>query len=140
MTRLNVFYDSDVVSSGCATTKGYHSAARSLLVIAAAGLVQGVVSEQVVQEVQKVLSTKLVRHLPQATQVFRELVEASSKSFLTRHQTKFSLSRAKLQIQTMPQSLQQRSFQDARFWSLSTRSTTQKRQEFWSCAPKRFWS
>jgi len=79
MTRLNVFYDSDVVSSGCATTKGYHSAARSLLVIAAAGLVQGVVSEQVVQEVQKVLSTKLVRHLPQATQVFRELVEGFFK-------------------------------------------------------------
>jgi len=79
MTRLNVFYDSDVVSSGCATTKGYHSAARSLLVIAAAGLVQGVVSEQVVQEVQKVLSTKLVRHLPHATQVFRELVEGFFK-------------------------------------------------------------
>lgn len=40
---------------------------------------QGVVSEQVVQEVQKVLSTKLVRHLPQATQVFRELVEGFFK-------------------------------------------------------------
>jgi predicted nucleic acid-binding protein len=79
MTRVNVFYDSDVVSSGCATTKGYHSAARSLLVIAAAGLVQGVVSEQVVQEVKKVLSIELVRHLPEANQVFHELIEGFFK-------------------------------------------------------------
>jgi hypothetical protein len=140
MTRLNVFYDSDVVSSGCATTKGYHSAARSLLVIAAAGLVQGVVSEQVVQEVKKVLSTKLARHLPAATQVFRELVEGFFKVVPDPHQTKFNLSQAKLQTQMMLQSLRRQFFQVAKFWSLSTRSTTQKRQKFWSFVPKPFWS
>gem|GEM_PF-1080687 len=75
MSEVWVFFDSDTVSAGCATMRGYYSASRALLVIAAAGLVRGVVSEQVLAEVRSVLATRLAHRALEAGEILRELVE-----------------------------------------------------------------
>lgn len=79
MQRLRVLADLDVIAAGCATTRGYYSAARSVLVAAAIGLIEGIITQDMMTTINRVLRDKFPHRFSEATQVFRELVEGFFK-------------------------------------------------------------
>ncbi len=79
MQRLKVLADLDVIAAGCATTRGYYSASRSVLIAAAIGLVEGIITLDMMTTINRVLKDKFPHRFGEATQIFRELVEGFFK-------------------------------------------------------------
>ena len=69
MSRTSLFLDSSALFAGIASSTG---AARALLLLAEAGQITNVVSEQVVAETERALARKL----PQALGYYREAIRA----------------------------------------------------------------
>jgi len=77
--RLKALVDLDAIAAGCATTRGYYGAARSVLIAAAIGLIEGIITQDMMTTINRVLKDKFPHRLNEAIQVFRELVEGFFK-------------------------------------------------------------